>query len=72
MRRRWKCPICQKPVQPREPEFPFCSRRCRVIDLGRWASGGYVVSTPLTDPEAFGAGESRPDDAAEEKRKKRE
>lgn len=31
--------------------FPFCSERCRLIDLGKWASGGYVISTPITDPE---------------------
>lgn len=31
--------------------FPFCSDRCRLIDLGKWASGGYVISTPITDPE---------------------
>ena len=37
----------------RDPEFPFCSERCRLIDLGKWASGAYVVSTPITDPEAF-------------------
>ena len=35
----------------RDPEFPFCSERCRLIDLGKWASGGYVISTPLNDPE---------------------
>jgi endogenous inhibitor of DNA gyrase (YacG/DUF329 family) len=36
----------------RESEyFPFCSDRCRIIDLGKWASGGYVISTPITDPE---------------------
>jgi hypothetical protein len=34
-----------------DPEFPFCSERCRIIDLGKWASGGYVISTPLNDPE---------------------
>lgn len=34
-----------------DPEFPFCSERCRVIDLGKWASGGYVISSPLNDPE---------------------
>jgi endogenous inhibitor of DNA gyrase (YacG/DUF329 family) len=32
-------------------DFPFCSERCRLIDLGKWASGGYVISTPITDPE---------------------
>ena len=35
-----------------EPEFPFCSERCRLIDLGKWASGTYVVSTPLPEGEA--------------------
>lgn len=32
-------------------DFPFCSERCRLIDLGKWASGGYVISTPINDPE---------------------
>ncbi len=41
-----KCPICKKEVQPGEPEFPFCSERCRIIDLGNWASEKYVVSEP--------------------------
>jgi endogenous inhibitor of DNA gyrase (YacG/DUF329 family) len=34
-----------------DAEFPFCSERCRLIDLGKWASGGYVISAPLNDPE---------------------
>jgi endogenous inhibitor of DNA gyrase (YacG/DUF329 family) len=42
-----KCPICQKPVDPKSPDAPFCSDRCRLIDLGNWASGKYVVSTPI-------------------------
>lgn len=41
-----KCPICQKPVELKDPESPFCSERCRLIDLGNWASGKYVISTP--------------------------
>lgn len=32
-------------------DFPFCSDRCRLIDLGKWASGGYVISTTINDPE---------------------
>ena len=32
-------------------DFPFCSDRCRLIDLGKWASGGYVISSPIHDPE---------------------
>lgn len=46
-----KCPICQKEVAPGSPDFPFCSERCRVIDLGNWASEQYKVSTPAT-PES--------------------
>ncbi|MDP9171484.1 MAG: DNA gyrase inhibitor YacG [Acidobacteriota bacterium] len=45
-----KCPICQKPVKLEEPEAPFCSERCRLIDLGNWASGKYVISTPAVLP----------------------
>jgi uncharacterized protein len=48
-----KCPICKKEVEKGAPEFPFCSERCRTIDLGNWASGKYVISTPLR-PEAPG------------------
>lgn len=32
-------------------EFPFCSERCRAIDLGKWASGAYRISSPMLDPE---------------------
>ncbi len=49
--RSLRCPTCRKIVLASDPEFPFCSERCRIIDLGKWASGGYVISTPLNDPE---------------------
>ena len=42
-----KCPICKKTVDRTFPEFPFCSERCRLIDLGNWSSEKYVVSTPI-------------------------
>jgi uncharacterized protein len=44
-----RCPICKKPVKSSDQEFPFCSERCRTIDLGKWASGQYVISSPLKD-----------------------
>jgi uncharacterized protein len=44
-----KCPICKKPVARTAEDFPFCSERCRLVDLGKWASGQYVVSSPVTD-----------------------
>ncbi len=49
-----RCPTCKKLVLRSDPEFPFCSERCRLIDLGKWASEGYVISSPITDPEEMG------------------
>ena len=46
-----RCPTCRKIVLAKDPDFPFCSNRCRTIDLGKWASGAYVISAPLNDPE---------------------
>lgn len=46
-----RCSNCRKLVTSSDENFPFCSDRCRLIDLGKWASGGYVISTPITDPE---------------------
>jgi endogenous inhibitor of DNA gyrase (YacG/DUF329 family) len=46
-----RCPICKKPVRAAGADFPFCSDRCRSIDLGKWASGAYVIPSPLTDAE---------------------
>ena len=48
-----RCPICRTLVLRTNEDFPFCSDRCRTIDLGKWASGGYVISTPITDPESL-------------------
>jgi uncharacterized protein len=58
---RLKCPICKKPVKNIDADFPFCSERCRTIDLGKWASGGYVISSPVKDTEE-GIHESNPED----------
>jgi endogenous inhibitor of DNA gyrase (YacG/DUF329 family) len=46
----FKCPICKKPL-PNEnvPTFPFCSDRCRLVDLGNWLDGKYQVSRSV-DP----------------------
>ncbi|MDD2877068.1 MAG: DNA gyrase inhibitor YacG [Acidiphilium sp.] len=43
------CPICRKPSA--EDHKPFCSRRCREVDLGRWFGEDYKLSTeePLTN-----------------------
>ena len=60
--RSLRCPICSKIVLKTDPEFPFCSERCRLIDLGKWASGGYVISSPLNDPETDDSNSSDYDD----------
>jgi uncharacterized protein len=42
-----RCPICSKQFAVATlddlPSFPFCSDRCRLIDLGRWADGAYAI-----------------------------
>lgn len=40
------CPTCDKPVEWIEQNKwrPFCSERCKLIDLGEWASEGYKVN----------------------------
>jgi len=38
-----RCPICGKPAQ--EKARPFCSERCRKLDLDRWRSEAYRVPT---------------------------
>ena len=59
-----RCPICKKPLEePRagtapagtRSPFPFCSDRCRLIDLGRWLDGKYQIPVveedePLHEP----------------------
>jgi uncharacterized protein len=60
-----RCPICKKPLSNRNPDFPFCSERCRSIDLGKWASGAYVISSPVDDI-SDAVEESRPADSDEE------
>lgn len=39
-----KCPSCGKPVQWQDNPFrPFCSERCKLVDLGRWVDEEYRV-----------------------------
>ena len=45
-----RCPICKTATDSDvHKEFPFCSERCRLLDLGAWASEKYVVSDPVFD-----------------------
>jgi len=52
---RGKCPTCSKRFEIAKlddlPSFPFCSDRCRLIDLGRWIDGDYAIpGSPASDP----------------------
>lgn len=45
-----RCPVCDKPVflrstetRPATPTAPFCSERCKTVDLGRWLAESYSV-----------------------------
>ncbi|MBN8729537.1 MAG: DNA gyrase inhibitor YacG [Acidobacteria bacterium] len=42
-----KCPTCKAQVAFGSPDFPFCSDRCRQIDLGNWATEQYRFSSPI-------------------------
>ena len=51
----FKCPICGQPVDEsvldvKGNTFPFCSERCKLIDLGRWLDGKYQI--PVKDADA--------------------
>ena len=54
-----QCPICGKsvavpdecaPINPAVP-FPFCSERCKLIDLGRWLDGKYQIPAVAEDED---------------------
>jgi endogenous inhibitor of DNA gyrase (YacG/DUF329 family) len=43
------CPICGKPAN--EASRPFCSERCRDVDLNRWLSDSYAIPAAKDDDE---------------------
>jgi endogenous inhibitor of DNA gyrase (YacG/DUF329 family) len=43
------CPICGKPAT--KASNPFCSERCRDVDLNRWLSGSYAIPAREGDDE---------------------
>ena len=66
-----RCPTCRAIVLRTDEHFPFCSDRCRLIDLGKWASGGYRISSPVLDPELLEEIEQRPQSKPENDEHKR-
>ena len=51
-----ECPSCRRAVLPRSenPCFPFCSDRCKAIDLGRWLGGEYRIAATSPDEDEDG------------------
>ena len=61
-----RCPTCKREVRWEDnPNRPFCSERCRVIDLGNWASESYRLPGEATDPEESEPGGDRGPDGSE-------
>jgi endogenous inhibitor of DNA gyrase (YacG/DUF329 family) len=56
------CPTCRKPVAPRAVNrgFPFCSERCRLLDLGKWMDGGYRIPGERAGDDADGGASPPP------------
>ena len=55
-----RCPICKKSVAFDDPFMPFCSDRCRIIDLVNWATEKYVIPVPK-DPNDPAEDEEQPE-----------
>ena len=60
------CPICNRPISPEEAtgvNRPFCSARCKTIDLGGWLTGAYRIARPIAEEDLD---EGQPREGAEE------
>ena len=51
-----KCAICEKPVASKNINrfWPFCSRRCADLDLGKWLKGSYAIPGPPEEADSEG------------------
>jgi endogenous inhibitor of DNA gyrase (YacG/DUF329 family) len=56
-----RCPVCHREFESAKSDaLPFCSERCRTIDLGRWLGESYGLPA-VPDPEADELPEERPE-----------
>ena len=46
-----RCPNCKKSVPEGAKFFPFCSERCRMVDLGGWLTERYRVERPIQEQD---------------------
>lgn len=59
-----KCPRCKTPTiySVNNPYRPFCSERCKMVDLGRWADENYKIPLSETSSDPLKPDASIPDD----------
>ena len=46
-----RCPSCGQPVDQAAATVPFCSERCRLVDLNRWFQDEYRISRPVEETD---------------------
>lgn len=71
-----RCPICKNVAERRDDDrwAPFCSERCKLIDLGNWLGEGYRVPDDerhSPDDERLNRGRAARDDRASKRRGRR-
>ncbi len=53
-RERVECPVCHEEFDPRHSEdLPFCSFRCKAVDLHQWLDGSYQPPSWEEDEEEY-------------------
>ena len=64
---KYRCPVCQKTVKGLTREkseearfFPFCSGRCKLIDLGAWLDAEYKIDSGPESQESGGESDTSP------------
>ena len=55
---RYHCPVCGKDTAPGRSSFPFCCKRCRLLDLGLWKDESYRISREIKplDEDSYDVG----------------
>lgn len=56
LRPKRQCPECRRPSS--RENYPFCSARCKAVDLNRWLTGAYVIPASEEEPSEPDTGES--------------
>jgi uncharacterized protein len=62
MKKTLRCPTCRREVERKSAFLPFCSDRCRLLDLGRWISQDYRIKGEKVETEEQAEGESEQDE----------